>query len=237
MAANRLTACQTGNCLADNSLENRSRNIFTAGTFVNQRLNISFGKNTAASRNRVNSRSPPGQFIQTGSIRFQQSRHLVNKSTSTTGAGTIHSLLNTALEVSNLCIFTPQFNYNISLRNGFFYSSCSRNHFLYKRNIKPQRNRKTARTSYFYRNSLVFTFRKFFFNFIKSLIYHLNNSVTNISPVPFISPIQKFIIVAQNNNLYRCRTNINSHSKRFYKFSNRSNFLNVFSHLKIPVCT
>ena len=42
MTADRFTAGETGDCLVDNSLENRGRKILLRRTFVDQRLDIGF---------------------------------------------------------------------------------------------------------------------------------------------------------------------------------------------------
>ena len=55
MAADRPAASQAGNGLVDNSLENRSCQVVLGRAFVNQRLQIAFGKNPAARRNRIKS--------------------------------------------------------------------------------------------------------------------------------------------------------------------------------------
>ena len=117
VTANRLTAGKARNSLAYNSLENRSRNILTAGTFVNQRLNISFSKYTTAGSNRINLLHTLGKLVESACICFKQSSHLVNKGTSTTGTSTVHTLLYTTTEICNLGVFTTKLNYNISLWN------------------------------------------------------------------------------------------------------------------------
>ena len=163
VTANRLTAGKTRNSLVYNRLINRSRNIFLAGTLVNQRLNISFCKYTTAGRNRINLLSVFRKLVQTVGISFKQSRHLIDKSTRTACTGTVHSLLNAAFKICNLSVFTAKLNYNISLGNNFLNSRSSRNNFLNKRNVKPVRNRKTARTSNLNSQSLIFASLKFLF--------------------------------------------------------------------------
>ena len=186
MAANRLTAGKSRNCLANYSLENRSRNILTAGALINQRLNISFSKYTTAGRNRVNLLHAFCKLVQSHSISFEQSCHLVYKGTSTTGTGTIHALLYTAAEISNLGVFTTKLNYNISLRNQFFYRGSSGNNFLNKRNIQPLRNRKTTRTGYLGGNSTSRAAFNIRLQKIKSFIYNSNNRTADICTVTLI---------------------------------------------------
>ena len=48
MTTNRFAAGETGDCLVDNSLENRGRKILLRRTFVDQRLDIRLCKYAAA---------------------------------------------------------------------------------------------------------------------------------------------------------------------------------------------
>ncbi len=48
VALNLMAGCKTCDCLVDDSLENRSSKVFLTCAIVDQRLNVSFGKNTAA---------------------------------------------------------------------------------------------------------------------------------------------------------------------------------------------
>ena len=65
------------------------------GTFVDQRLDVCFGKNTAAGCNRVDCFVIFRIFIQTGGICLNQGSHLVSKRTGTACADTVHTLVDT----------------------------------------------------------------------------------------------------------------------------------------------
>ena len=156
ITTNRFATGKTRNSLIYYRLINRRSNIFTARTFINKRLNISFSKNTTTSGNRINCRSPPCKLIKTVSISFQKSSHLVNKSTCSTSTGTVHTLFNTIIKISDFSVFSTQFNYNISLWNKFAHSRCRSNNLLNKWNTQPLRNRKSTRTCNFCTYRLIF---------------------------------------------------------------------------------
>ena len=116
MAADRLTTGKTTDRLVYHRLENRSREILSCGTFVDQRLDVCFGKNTAAGCNRVDCFVIFRIFIQTGGICLDQGSHLVNKRTGTACADTVHTLFNvTALKINNFCVFTAELDRNVCL--------------------------------------------------------------------------------------------------------------------------
>ena len=63
VSANRLSLCKTGDSLVTNRLKNGSREVFSRSTFVDERLNIRFGKNTAACGNGINHLIVLSQFV------------------------------------------------------------------------------------------------------------------------------------------------------------------------------
>ncbi len=144
VSTDRLTARKTGNCLRNNGLKNRSRNILPSGSLVNQRLHIGLRKDTAPGRNRVNGGGTLCKLIQPGSIGLKQSSHLINEGTRTTCTGTIHPLLHTAAEIRNLRILAAKLNHHIGLGNQLANRRSGRHNLLNKRNIQPLRNGKTS---------------------------------------------------------------------------------------------
>ena len=137
VTADWFTAGKARNCLVNNCLKNGSGNVFAACTFVNQRLNVSFCKYTAACGNRINLLAACGEFVKARSVSFKKSSHLIDKGTCTAGTCTVHALFNAACKISNFGVFTTKFDYNISLGNDFFNGSSCRYNFLNKRNVKP----------------------------------------------------------------------------------------------------
>ena len=210
ISADWFAAGKTRNSLVYNRLKNRSGKVFAAGAFVNKRLNVSFCKNTATGGNRINCFVTGCKLVKTWRVGFEQSCHLVNKSSSTAGTSSVHALFNTAGKICNFCVFSAKLDHNVCLRNEFFYSSCGCNYFLNKRNIKPLRNRKTARTCNFYRNSIVLT--QLFFNFFQSLCNNRDNCIANVCTMALIIAVNHFIVLIKTNDFYSCRANINTNT-------------------------
>ena len=125
----------------------------------------------------------------------------------------VHGKVNAAFKISNLSVFTTKLDYNISLRDNLLNSSSSRNNFLNKRNVKPVRHRKTARTGNLYSKSLFISKREFLFNIIKSRIYNLNNCAADICTMSLVIAIDELIIMIQNRYFYSSRTDINTHAQ------------------------
>ena len=68
MSPDWLTAGKAGNSLVDNCLKNRGRKILFCSALVDQRLDVCFGKNTAAGRDRIKGFIVFCVFVQSRSI-------------------------------------------------------------------------------------------------------------------------------------------------------------------------
>ena len=117
VAADRVTAGQARDGLVCNGLEDGSSDVGRSGTLVEQRLNVGLSKNAAARCNWVDLLDVFCQLIEAGCVGLEERRHLVDKRTGTTCAGTVHALLNAVIKVDNLCILAAQLNGNVGLRN------------------------------------------------------------------------------------------------------------------------
>ena len=130
-------AGKTTDGLVYNCLEDRSRQIFSGCTFIDQGLDICLCKYTAAGSNRIDRFIILGIFIQTAGVCLDQGSHLVDEGTGTAGADTIHSLLDIAtLKIDDLGILTTKFNGYVGLRSGVLQSGRYGDNLLYKRNIE-----------------------------------------------------------------------------------------------------
>ena len=137
MSTDRLTTCQSGDCLIDNRLENRCWQVFLRCTLVDQRLDICLRKHTTTGSDRIKSFIILCIFIQARCIRLKQGCHLVNKGTCTAGTDTVHSLFNiTAFKINDLGIFSAKLNSNICLRSHLLKRCRHGNNFLHKRNLQ-----------------------------------------------------------------------------------------------------
>ena len=145
MTADRLAAGKTGNGLVYNCLENGSGKILLGGTVVDQRLDVSLGKYTAAGCDGVKRFVILRVFVQPGGICLKQGCHLIDERTGTSCADTIHTLFNiAAFEVDDLGILAAKLDGNIRLGRNLLKRSGYRNYLLYKRNAKVVGEGKSA---------------------------------------------------------------------------------------------
>ena len=116
MTADRFSAGQSTDGLVDNCLENRSRQVFFGSTVIDQRLDICLGKYAAAGCNRIKCFVIFGIFVQTGCICLEKGCHLVDERSGTSGADSVHTLLNISIfKIDDLGIFAAQLDRYIGL--------------------------------------------------------------------------------------------------------------------------
>ena len=75
-------------------------------------------------------------LVQAGSVRLQESGHLVDKCTGSAGTDAVHALLQTTFEIDDLGVFAAKFDGDICLGCHELQSGCNCDHFLYERNIQ-----------------------------------------------------------------------------------------------------
>ena len=116
MSTDRLSAGQTGDRLIDNSLENGSGKILFGGAIVDQRLDIRFGKDSAAGSDGVQCAVVFCIFIQAYGVRLQKRSHLVDKRSGSAGADTVHTLFDvSAFKIDDLGVLAAQLDGDIRL--------------------------------------------------------------------------------------------------------------------------
>ena len=137
MSADRFTACKSGDSLIDYCLENRCGKVFLGGTVIDQRLDVCFGKNTAAGSDRIKGFVILCIFIQSGCIALKKRCHLINKRTCSSGTDTVHSLFNiTTLKVDDFGIFASKLNGDVSKGCKFLKGRGNSDYLLDKRNTQ-----------------------------------------------------------------------------------------------------
>ena len=141
-----MAACQTAYGLIDDCLENGRCQIFDGCTFVDQRLDICLGEYAASCSDRIDHGVLLRGFVESHGICVEQNGHLVNESTGTASASTVHSLFDRRPIKSDLGVFSSKFYGYIRLRNKRFYSGTARYHFLLERDPHHLREGKTAGT-------------------------------------------------------------------------------------------
>ena len=131
-ATDRFPAGKAGYSLIHHRLEDGCRQVRLCRPFIDQWLDIAFGKNAAAGSNGVDLLIVGCRFIQPGSVRLQERRHLINESSRPAGTDSVHPFLQPTGEVDDLSVFTAQLNGNIGLRCGILQRRGNRHHLLHK---------------------------------------------------------------------------------------------------------
>ena len=126
--------CQCHDCLNSYCTKDRSRNILTTYIFSNQILNICFTENTATGGNRIHLFRIHGKMIQFINIHPQYDRHLINKSTCSSCAISVHAQISrfAIFEEDNFRIFPSDVYHGSHMRIIFLYRFRRCNNFLYK---------------------------------------------------------------------------------------------------------
>ena len=145
MSTDRLSTGKAGNCLIDYCLKDGRRKVFFGSTFVDQRLDVCFGKNTASGSNRIKGFVILGVFIQACSVCLQKGSHLVNKGSCTSCTDPVHTLFNIAtFKINDLGVLTTKLNGNICLRCDLLKGSGNCDHLLDKRDLQVVGKGQTA---------------------------------------------------------------------------------------------
>ena len=116
VTANRLTAGKAGDGLVHDRLEDRSREVLTGRTLVDERLYVRLREHAAARRNRINRLVALRVVVEAGGIRLEQGSHLIDEGTRAAGADTVHALVYAAGKVDDLCVLAAELNRDIGLR-------------------------------------------------------------------------------------------------------------------------
>ena len=132
---NGFAAGKAGNRLVYHRLKNRGGKVGFCGTFVDQRLDVGFGKDSASGGDGVNSFVVCGLGVQALCIRLQQACHLIDKRTGSACADTVHPFFQTAFEIDDFGVFTTQFDGHIGLRCGFLQGCGNGHNLLHKADV------------------------------------------------------------------------------------------------------
>ena len=146
VAVDGAAASQTGDSLRDHRLEDRGGDVLFLSALVEQRLDIGLGKDTAARCDGVDDRVVFGELVEAAGIRIQKACHLVDKRTRTACAGTVHALLDAAVKVDDLGIFSAKLDRNICLGDERLDSVLVCDDLLDKGNLKPASQKQAAAT-------------------------------------------------------------------------------------------
>ena len=143
--ADGLAAGQARNGLVHHGLEDAGRQVLTGRALVDKRLDVRLGEHAAARRNGINLVIARRQVVQPRCVRFQKSRHLVDKRTRAARAHTVHALLHAAGEIDDLRILSTQLNGHIRARRGSFQRLGNRHDLLLEGYVQRVGQRQRAR--------------------------------------------------------------------------------------------
>ena len=215
-APDGLSAGQAGNGLVHHRLKNRGGQVGLGGPFVDQGLNVRFGKNTAAGGNGVNLLIVLRLPVQLPRVNLQQGRHLVNKGAGASGADAVHPLFQTTGKINDFGILAPQLNGHIGLGIILFKGPRHGHHFLNEADAHGlgQGNGTGASDPGLHgaRPQL-----------LPGILQKLRQGPLGIGLVAGIIAINQPIFLVQHRKLHRCGADINSCAIGIH-----SNFLSVF---------
>lgn len=108
VAPNRVAAGQAGDGLGRDRGEHRGGQVGVRRTLVQQRLQVGFGEDPAARRDRVEMPIAGRQFVQPLGVGVQQARHLVDEGSGAAGAGAVHALLDHGPQKGDLRVLAAE---------------------------------------------------------------------------------------------------------------------------------
>ena len=145
VAADGTAACEAGDGLHDDGLEDGGGNVFLLRSLVEQRLNIGLGKDAAARGDRVDDGVVAGELVQAGCVRVEQGRHLVDERAGAARAGAVHALLDAAVEVDDLRVLAAELDGNVGARDDALDGGLVSDDLLDERHAEPVGEQQTAR--------------------------------------------------------------------------------------------
>ena len=206
VTADRVTTGQARNGLVCNGLEDGSGDVGRSGTLIEQRLNVGLSKNATARCNWVDLLDVFCQLVEAGCVGLEERRHLVDKRTSTTCAGTIHALLNAVVKVDNLCILAAQLNGNVGLRDQRLNSALGSDNLLDKLQVKPLCQEHSAGTGDCGVHGCLA-------NMLLSFNKQGARGCANVGVVTLVVCVNQRAVLVDDGQLYGCGTNVDAQHK------------------------
>ena len=205
MTTDRLTLCETGDGLIDDRLEDRCREILARCTLVDQRLDIGLCEDTTARSDRVDHLITGGEIVETRGVGMKEGSHLVNEGARTAGTDTVHSLVDTTLEIYDFCVLTAELDGDVRIRTVVLERGCDGDDFLTEENMHVLAQRQSTRTGDDRREA----------DFTQRLLRFLENICQRALDIRVMTTVvreQKLFRLIEDGDLYGCRTNVDSES-------------------------
>ena len=116
LALDSSALAESGDRLVYHRLKDAGSNVLLARTLIEQRLDISLGKNAAAGGNRIDSLVLQAQPVHLLGADIQQGCHLVDEGAGTSGTASVHPLLQASGEEDDFRILAAQLDDRIGVR-------------------------------------------------------------------------------------------------------------------------
>ena len=126
-------------------MEDGSGDVLGTGAFVEQRLHVGLGKNAAAAGDGIDGGGVGREFVKAAGVGVQQSGHLVDEGARAAGAGAVHALLDSVVEVDDLGVLAAQFDGNIGGRDEGLDGTLAGDDLLDKLQVEPLGQQQAAR--------------------------------------------------------------------------------------------
>ena len=124
--------CQTGDGLVDHSLIDTGGDVLGAGTLIDQRLHITFGKHAAAGGDGIGTLRLLCSLVHFIGAHLQQGSHLVDESTGAAGTAAVHAHLGAVGQKQDLGVLAAQLNDAIGLWHKALDRHAGGEHLLHK---------------------------------------------------------------------------------------------------------
>ena len=124
--------------LVHDRLENAGREVFSGHAVIDQRLDIALRKHAASRGDRIDLLISLRILVQTGCVRLQQRRHLVNERARAAGTDAVHALLHLFQE-DDLRILAAKLDHAVRLSDLFFHGGSDSHDFLDKIRLQDLR--------------------------------------------------------------------------------------------------
>ena len=204
VSADRLSLSKAGDGLNDHGLKNGGGKIFLAGSVIDERLNVGFGKNSAPRGDRIEGFIAFGVLIEPGSICLQKGSHLVDKGPGSSGTGSVHALLHIAVfKINDLGILAAKLNGNVCQGGKSFDCGGLCHHLLYERNAEVIGKRKTAGAGDHRMDPYIS-------GFCKNLFQNVMESFTDLSVMAAVVAEHEVPVAVEKGSLDGGRSDINA---------------------------
>ena len=196
-------AGETGDGLSHHRLEDGGGDVLLARALVQKRLNIGLGEHAAAARDGVDGLMIGRQLVQAAGIRVQKGRHLVDEGARAAGAGAVHALLDTVVEVDDLRVLAAQLDGDVGFGDEGLHRRLRRDDLLHESDIEPLGQKQAARSGDGDGHGLVRIGRG-------GLAQHLHDGGAHVGVMAAVHRPQDFVVVVQHRQLHRGRSHVDA---------------------------